>query len=271
MSSVPMGHFVRRLAAENEPSDGPADGYMATNFSYSGTELEVLAKARNYYRWILRYFRPHLSGRVAEVGAGLGSFSEYLVSVGAVQSLYAVEPADNLIASLNARFHNDPKVIPVHAYFESQDQATGLDAVVVVNVIEHIEDDRAFLSAAFDRLKEGGRVLLFVPALPWLYGTLDRAFDHYRRYTQRSLRERLEFAGFHVATIRYMNMLGIVSWYLAGRVVKKRSVRPIDLMIYDRIFVPWISRIEQLIEPPIGQSLLVIAHKKLATENPPGR
>ena len=72
-------------------------------FSYSGTELDALAGARNYYQWILSQFRPYVGKRTIEVGAGIGTFSELLLSQASLDQLIVVEPAHNLFPRLARR------------------------------------------------------------------------------------------------------------------------------------------------------------------------
>ncbi len=104
-------------------------------------------------------------------------------------------------------------------------------------------------------------MLIYVPATPAIYGTLDTALDHYRRYTKKSLTAVMEAAGWKIENISYANLPGIVAWYVAGRVMKKTSLSGSEVGLYDRWAIPVISRLESLWSPPIGQSLLAIASK----------
>lgn len=238
---------------------------MATNsFSYSGTELEVLNGAKNYYRWILSHFAPYVTGRVIEVGAGVGNFSEFLLNGTNVSELILLEPADNLFPLLQQRFSRESRVKPVHGYLEDMSNTAHLSAhsLLLVNVLEHIADDEAFLQAAHQLLIPGGTISLFVPALLQLYGTLDDAFAHYRRYTKSSLPYKLQKVGFQIVSLRYFNLPGVITWFLLGKVLRRRTLRPTDIRLYDRVVVPWISRLERYWEPPIGQSLIAIARKR---------
>jgi hypothetical protein len=104
--------------------------------------------------------------------------------------------------------------------------------------------------------------LLFIPALPSLYGTLDKAFDHFRRYTKSSLAGKLKEAGFRVEYLRYMNFPGILSWFLAGRVFKKKTIRPLEVRVYDRWVIPCARLLERYWEPPAGQSIIAVGRKQ---------
>lgn len=230
-------------------------------FTYSGEELDALAEARNYYGWIARRFAPYLGRRIVEVGAGIGTFAEHLRAAAPDAHLTLVEPAENNWPHLSARFAGRPSVRTLRGYLADAGAPGSADTVVAVNVMEHVRDDGAFLSDAHRLLAPGGHALLFVPALPAIYGTLDEAFEHYRRYTRRSLLNRLRGAGFPHVSVAYTNLPGVVAWYLSGRVLRRRTVSARDAKLYDRWMIPWISRLERVWQPPVGQSLIAIARK----------
>jgi SAM-dependent methyltransferase len=233
-----------------------------TGFSYSGTELDALADARNYYEHIRRQFAPHLGGKVVEVGAGIGTFSHYLLRSPGVRELAAIEPAVNNFPVLRDRFAGDGRVTAYHGVLSDFARDLSADSVVAVNVLEHIEDDVSFLREARRVLGGSGTLLLFVPALQSIYGTLDEAFDHYRRYDRSLLQARLTEAGYGAVRMRYVNMPGIAAWFLAGRVMRRRTLDPRSVRFYDRFVVPVVSAVEAVIEPPAGQSLLAIARTR---------
>jgi SAM-dependent methyltransferase len=232
-----------------------------TRFQYSGSELDSLAEARNYYSWVVKQFEPYLGRTMIEVGAGIGTFSEYLLKSPKVQELIAIEPAQNTLPHLVSRFTHNDKVRVLQGYLSEHYEALSADAVVAVNVLEHVEDDEGFLREAYDAVVPGGHLLLFVPALPAIYGTLDRVFEHHRRYTRASLRRVIESAGWKPLRLAYMNFPGIAAWFMAGKVLKKTSIAPSDAKAYDRLVVPWISRLEQLVPPPIGSNIIAIASR----------
>ena len=232
-----------------------------TEFNYSGTELDSLAEAKNYYGWVLKQFEPFLGPTVIEAGAGIGTFSEFLLSVPKVQKLIAIEPAANTYPELEKRFSNNPSVETLRGYLSDHYTQLTANAVVAVNVLEHIEDHAEFLREAHSAVVPGGALLLFVPALPAIYGSLDKAFEHYRRYTRRTLREVIQKSGWNPRRISYMNFPGIAAWFMAGRIMKKTSVAPGDAKAYDRLVIPWLSKLEAVVPPPIGSNLVAIATK----------
>lgn len=241
-----------------------------TDFSYSGEELDALSGAVNYYGWISGRFAPFLGARIVEVGAGIGTFTRYLLEHRPDAAITAVEPADNNFPRLAHRFSGDPRVTPVHGYLDAAAADPAVegkaDAVVAVNVMEHVHDDAGFLRDAVRALAPGGRVLLFVPALPALYGSLDEAFEHCRRYTRPMLLERFAAAGLQPVEVRYMNLPGILAWFLWSRVLRRKTITGRDARTYDRWVVPVVRAVESLVPPPVGNGLLAIARKPLHNE-----
>jgi len=176
-----------------------------------------------------------------------------------------IEPAENNIPELRRRFSNDPRVGVHHGYLEEIGGTVVADTVIAVNVLEHVEHDIDFLRAAHRTLAPGGSLLLLVPALPALYGSLDKAFDHYRRYTKSGLRESLLTAGFEIETLHFLNIVGVAAWFAAGRIFRRTTLGRPQVQLYDRWVIPWLRRIESRIHPPLGQSLIAIARKPAST------
>ena len=133
------------------------------------------------------------------------------------------------------------------------------DTVVSANVLEHVEDDDGALRQIFALLEPGGHVVLVVPMLRSLYGEIDRAIDHHRRYERAEIEEKLVKAGFIVETTAPMNALGIPGWWLNSVVLRRRSVPGIQARLND-LLVPWL-RFEERLGLPVGMSLLAVARK----------
>ena len=140
--------------------------------------------------------------------------------------------------------------------------AGSFDAIVLINVLEHIDDDAAMLAHLHALLAPGGALLLFVPALQWLFGSLDTLVGHRRRYVKPKLRALIEAAGFDVRDLRYFDALGVLPWYVTGRVIKARLFDERAAKIYDAIGVPLGSLAERFAAPPIGKNLLCVAQRR---------
>ena len=232
-----------------------------SHFSYSGTELDAVSEATNYYRWIIDSFAGSFGKRIVEAGAGIGTVSDLVLKHASPERLLLIEPAGNNIPPLHQRFDADARVRIHHGYLEDVASPNSADTVIAVNVLEHVERDAEFLSAAYKTLVPGGVLLLLVPGVPAIYGSLDRAFDHYRRYTRHGLRGSLSIAGFEIETLHYLNMIGVVAWFVSGRIMHRTTLGRRQVRFYDRWVIPWLRRIESHFHPRIGQSLLAIARK----------
>ena len=227
---------------------------------YEGQDLEALATLPAYQEWILEKFRPYLRGKVVEIGAGLGNITSRYAD--GVEELLLVEPAENLEGMLRERFESRPHVRVLCALVDDVAPAAHgvpFDSALMVNVLEHVGDDASMLSSIRAILRPRGRLLLFVPACPWLYGTLDEKVGHARRYTLKGLERVVQDAGFAVETIRYFDLLGVLPWFLMGRVRRIREFSPRSARLYDRLGVPIAKAIEKYFKPPLGKNLLCIA------------
>jgi 2-polyprenyl-3-methyl-5-hydroxy-6-metoxy-1,4-benzoquinol methylase len=235
----------------------------AEAFSYSGMELEAMGEAENYCRWIIRQFAPFVGNEILEVGAGVGTFAGHLLSAfpSSQHRITLLEPAENLFPVLEQRFRENPRATVRQGTLEAHAGVLMPDTAIMVNVLEHVEDDSACLSLLRSILQPGGHLLLLAPALSWEYGSLDAAFGHFRRYNRRELEKKLREGGFEIRKIRYMNLPGVAAWYLAGKILRQKTLRPAAVRFYDRwVIRPW-SRCEDIWNPPLGQNLLAVARK----------
>ena len=180
-----------------------------------------------------------------------------------VKRLIAIEPSDNNFPLLSGRLANQERATIVKSYLKGSSPPESVDTLVAVNVLEHIEHDDEILRQAWEMARPGGTLLLFVPAVPAVFGSLDTAFEHFRRYTKSALRSLVETAGWRIERLGYMNMPGILPWFVAGRLLGRTSIGGTEAKLYDRLVVPVTAAIEDRVSIPIGQSLLAIARKNI--------
>jgi 2-polyprenyl-3-methyl-5-hydroxy-6-metoxy-1,4-benzoquinol methylase len=222
--------------------------------------LERMERATNYNAWLGRTLRPHLGQRVMEVGAGLGTVTEQIAD--GRELVLALEVEEHYVEQLRQRFHDRPQVRPylvdlARADFTSLKKER-LDTILLSNVLEHIPDDASAVRRFREILEPGGKVVMVVPALEQLFGSLDEAVGHYRRYTPASLRAVLAANGFEVESLEWMNLLGIAGWFVNGRIFRRRAIPRLQLRAYD-IFAPLLARAESFVRLPIGMSLFTVA------------
>lgn len=228
--------------------------------NYPGKELEAMSFASNYHRWIVDEIAPYLGETVAEVGAGIGSVSELLLRK-PIAHLSAFEPSDNMYPHLAKRLRGEPRATTVHGFFGARQAGEGFHSVAYINVLEHIEDDRAELAHALAALRPGGHLIVFVPALAWLYSDFDRRVGHFRRYAKAQLERLVTQAGFDLVRARYFDVAGIAPWYV-NFVLLRRPMGGGSVSLYDRLVVPPMRLIESIVKPPLGKNVLLIAKKK---------
>ncbi|HOI42974.1 MAG TPA: class I SAM-dependent methyltransferase [Elusimicrobiales bacterium] len=223
--------------------------------------LKVFALTPNYNEWIFSAFREYLEGRtVLEVGCGIGNMSRYFSGVSS--RFLALDTSETFIGHLKVDQPGlDARQLDIAGGRTGVLASEGIEAVVSVNVMEHVPDDAGAFLNIYRLLKPGGRLLLFVPALSSIYGTLDEAVSHCRRYDRGELRAKVEKAGFEVEKLYFSNFIGVLGWYLNGKVLKTRKFPMLQPLLFDK-FVPLIAALERLFPPPFGMNLILVARKK---------
>jgi SAM-dependent methyltransferase len=229
---------------------------------YEGRDLEVLANMAHYYSWIMYTFAPLVKGHVVEYGAGAGTVSSRLAPLTAKLTL--VEPSPNLVRVLRHRFEALPQVEVIGASLQDHIVRLGdnaVDTIVLVNVLEHIEDDREALHHLFRALKPGGKLLAFVAALQILMSDLDRIHGHFRRYHRGELIAKVRAAGGDVSTCHYFDVVGVLSWLVLNRLMGSRTFSPTLVHLNDLFLVPISRALEQIVRLPFGKNLILVAGK----------
>jgi hypothetical protein len=153
------------------------------------------------------------------------------------------EDRADLVATLDANGRHDPTQLP-HL----------IDQLVAEYAGE--------LRLAARALRPGGALLVFGPALGWMYSELDYKAGHYRRYSLRRLRRLAADAGLEVVSARYFDLLGVAPYALVYRLLRHDDITGSTLWGYDRVVVPasrWLQRL--LRHPPLGKNVILIARK----------
>jgi SAM-dependent methyltransferase len=265
-----IGEFGAHLVALRREMRGirqrrlsPAGRAFAVDHFGADDDIECLAASRYFFDWVLEAFEQYLHGRVLEVGAGTGTITRKLVERFPDVSVVALEPAGNMFAGLEAyAAHTDRVVARRETLADYPRSDDAFDAVLYVNVLEHIADDEREVRLAAEALRSGGALLVFGPALEALYGDLDHKAGHYRRYSRRRLRQIVEAAGLHVTLLRYFDVLGVMPYLIVYRWLHHSTISSSTIWGYDRVIVP-LSRLLQrfLDDPPVGKNVILVAHK----------
>jgi 2-polyprenyl-3-methyl-5-hydroxy-6-metoxy-1,4-benzoquinol methylase len=223
--------------------------------------LATLEAADNYADWIYELIRPHLGADVLEIGAGHGELTERLRRNAHVT---ATDLSKRCVDELGARFEGCDDVDVLQADVAAL--GTGgrtFDSVVLINVLEHIDDDAEALADLRALLKPGGRLCVFVPAFEGLYSDFDRRIGHRRRYRRAQLATAFDSAGLRVVDARYVNTVGALAWWMFARQLGQVPTQRWSVKVYDRLAVPMIRHFEADRAPRFGQSLLGIGERPL--------
>lgn len=224
--------------------------------------LERLAAAApSYNRWLFERVKPWVGRRVLEIGAGVGTMSAFLMN-GEHERVVLTDTDPHYLELLAARYGHRQHVgvaqlrLPT---FNPDLAREGFDTIICLNVLEHVREDMLSLTTMFRLLQPRGRLVLLVPSLPAIYGTLDRALGHFRRYTPTELRRKYAAAGLRMQHIEYFNFAGVPGWWFTGRVLKRELIPTESLRWYDAL-VP-LFRLEQWLPWRLGQSLIAIGER----------
>ena len=240
---------------------GAVCGHVRTRVAedIGGRTLEMMAYAPRYHRWIVGSFRRHIRPPIIEVGCGLGAITELLLDYGPVT---ATDVEDDYLRAVRERFQgrSDLAVARLDLRDPAGFENPGFATAVSVNVLEHIEDDRAALASIYGLLKPGGHVALQVPALPALFGPIDVHQGHYRRYTKTGLASKIRDAGFEVKEIYYKNMLGLAGWFVNCRLLRRDVLPQRQVRVFDYL-VPALALLEKYLPRPFGMSLVAVGRK----------
>lgn len=204
---------------------------------------------------------------VVDIGCGSGFFGNLLVKRN--KEVIGIEPNDDM-RELASRIN--PKVTVISGRAEDIDTIVQkpIDTAVMLDVLEHIENDSEQVQKVKKILSERGEFVIVVPACPFLYGERDKGMHHYRRYTKQSLHHVLTENGFEVMTMRHWNMLGFFPYLISEKILHKPLTSKLrgnaTVGMGGRILRSglnlWFKRIENLFDFGFGLSIIAVARKR---------
>jgi len=222
--------------------------------AYTGLDvLETLDSATNYNALLLALILESARGcrRMLDFGAGIGTFSRLLRRQGV--HVVCVEPdlylADALVRDGFPTFKDINEIAD-----------DSFEFIFTMNVLEHIEDDRAILCRLGRKLKKGGKLLVYVPAFQCLWTSLDERLKHYRRYRRADLEGLVRSSGLSVWKTRYADSLGFfaaLTFKILGNKQGYLSARAVNF--YDSYVVPPSRILDVLFGRTLGKNVYVIA------------
>jgi SAM-dependent methyltransferase len=227
-----------------------------SSFNYTGTDnLEVMAEAANYNRYLFdlltETIRPPAC--VVDFGAGIGTFARQLAVEG--HRVLCIEPdqdQNSVISELG---------IPVFRHLD-EIADDSVDFLYTFNVLEHIEDDLEVIELFKRKLRSGGQVLIYVPAFPILYSSMDLKVGHVRRYRRHDLASKVTSAGLEISHAQYADCAGFFA-SLVFKIVGNDSgnINRRALIAYDRFVFPMSRRLDSIFGDYFGKNLILRAFK----------
>jgi len=225
--------------------------------------MEILSSMDNYYKWIGSLMIRHAGKRVLDFGCGNGNLTPMFLDKEIVVGL---DYYKEYVKMYGDRFKKNKNVSAVLGDATDKKTADELkknkfDTIITMNTLEHIKDDQLAFDNAYRILEKGGKFIIIVPAMGFLYSILDYEGGHFIRYTTGEIRDRVKKAGFKVKKLHYFNFPGAVGWYLIHVLMKKRIYSKGTFGLYNSL-VPIFKAVESVIRPPVGLSVFCVAEKE---------
>ncbi len=222
--------------------------------------LEIISKANRFNKWMFEKIEPYVGKKILEIGAGTGNITQFLLDKGEVTCLDA---SAKCIAALKKRFSNSKRISVFLSDISNLDNSWEgriFDTVVCLNVLEHIRNDAEALSNMVSLLEKNGRLILLLPMCRWLYGSLDKNLGHYRRYQNVEMYRKYKKLDLVLEKETYFNLLGILGWFLNGKILKRKILPSTQMKLYD-LSVPLFRLVENFLQAKFGLSLILILRK----------
>ncbi len=178
-----------------------------------------VARRRILRDLIARHVPMPENARILEIGCGTGHNFDMLREFGRID---AIEVDAEARALASRRLGHAVASAPLPELSGIPDGAYHL--IALLDVLEHVDEDRAALASIATKLAPGGRILVTVPAYAWMWSAHDVVHHHKRRYSKRGLRSVIEAAGLKAERIGYFNSLLFplaAAVRLAGKIRRK--------------------------------------------------
>jgi SAM-dependent methyltransferase len=226
-----------------------------SEFAYVGSELEIFEKAVHWKRYFARHIAPYIRGEVLEAGAGIGANLKIFAGLN-FRHWTCLEPDRDMAERLRCSLPDTARYESVVGTLQDMPNRR-FDAILYIDVLEHIEDDRAEMRRAAEHLNPGGAVIVLSPAHQWLFTPFDAAIGHFRRYSKRTLaaagpselsREKLI----------YLDTVGLAASTANRLLLKSAMPTHAQIQTWDRLMVPLSRFIDPLLGYQVGKSVLGI-------------
>ena len=232
---------------------------LAHSYSYVGHELELFAEAEHWKRYFRSAIADRLVGDVLEVGAGIGETARHLLD-GRQRSWLCLEPDERLGTRLRAWAEaGDVAPLPTVQIGTTADldPRSRFDTILYIDVLEHIEDDRAEMARAAELLAPRGALIVLSPAFQQLFSDFDRSVGHFRRYTRASLAEVMP-PSVRQVRLRYLDSVGFLASLSNRALLRQALPTRRQIALWDRVMIPASRVLDPLLARSFGRSVLAV-------------
>lgn len=231
--------------------------------NYIGKELEIFQHAKNWKNYYASLLKPFLKDNVLEVGAGIGSTTQILCD-GNQKSWTCLEPDPELYDVLKKKLETNSALSnckSVNGTLRNLYVGKKFNAILYIDVIEHIENDLEELNMAKAFLEDLGHLIILTPAHPTLFSAFDKAVGHHRRYNKKMLVQTVP-PELQLISLKYLDSVGVLASLLNKWILRQAYPTTGQIKFWDRCLVPVSKIADRLTTYGAGKTLLGIWQKR---------
>ncbi len=223
---------------------------------YSGSDVLDLMKSAKQYNNYLSSLCEELvkdkNVKIVDFGAGIGTISEILAQKGFnIECIELDDEQRQVIQNRGLNAHEDL------AYLDD----SSVDMFISFNVFEHIKNDKELMKNIYNKLRQGGKFLFFVPAFSCLYSSFDKRLGHCRRYDLLIAKELVEDCGFTVNSYRYFDSLGFCLALVYKIFNRNGQISKYSINMYDKIIFPLTLIFDKIFNKYFGKNIVMVLSK----------
>ena len=225
--------------------------------TYIGNELQLFQHAAAWKRYYANILKPSIKGNVLEVGAGIGSTTEYLCD-GSQAKWLCLEPDPSLFEKLQNKIQNKelpPCCYAVKGVISDLQKDIKFDTILYIDVIEHIENDAVELRQAKEILTEGGHLIVLVPAHQFLYSPFDKTIGHFRRYNKKRLLSAIP-TDLQLRKLVYLDSIGLLASLMNKFFLRQDYPTIRQINFWNKVMVPISKTTDRFVNYKLGKTLV---------------
>ena len=225
--------------------------------NYPEIATERFDNANFHIRYCLSFIKKYIRGNILEIGAGCGSFTRnYMDKTN--EEIVLTELDKKNIIDLQNNFKDNSNIKIVNGLIDQVEKK--FDTILYFHVLEHIKDDLAEIEKAKKKLKEGGHLIIMVPAHQKMYSNLDKVVGHYRRYDINFFQKEINST--KLVNLRFLDSTGYFLYKINNLIFKKEKFpSKLKIFIWDKLFTPLSIIIDFILMYKFGKCILAIYKK----------